>query len=77
MDCVTDHEHQHGNGCDGGGDVTEWKKVAELRAVVEARDPASKVLYIIHLCMHPAVVSFHSSTPDSVIPSWYNDIVLH
>ncbi|KAF0906176.1 hypothetical protein E2562_009197 [Oryza meyeriana var. granulata] len=27
---------------DGAGDVTEWKKVAELRAVVEAQDPACK-----------------------------------
>ncbi|KAM0928596.1 hypothetical protein ACQ4PT_002577 [Festuca glaucescens] len=26
----------------GGGDVSEWKKVAELRAVAEAQDPAAK-----------------------------------
>jgi hypothetical protein len=38
-----------GHGCDGG-DASEWKKVAELRAVVEAKDPAAKVpLRIIHL----------------------------
>jgi hypothetical protein len=37
-----------GHGCDG--DASEWKKVAELRAVVEAKDPAAKVpLPIIHL----------------------------
>uniref|UniRef100_A0A453MIA9 CRAL-TRIO domain-containing protein n=2 Tax=Aegilops tauschii TaxID=37682 RepID=A0A453MIA9_AEGTS len=36
MDCGTD-EHQHGH-----GDATEWKKVAELRAVAEAQDPAAK-----------------------------------
>ncbi|CAM0909055.1 unnamed protein product [Alopecurus aequalis] len=42
MDCGTDELHQHGHGCDGGGDLTEWKKVAELRSVVEAQDPASK-----------------------------------
>uniref|UniRef100_A0ACD5ZTK9 Uncharacterized protein n=1 Tax=Avena sativa TaxID=4498 RepID=A0ACD5ZTK9_AVESA len=42
MDCGTD-ENQHGHGGrGGGGDVSEWKKVAELRAVVEAQDPASK-----------------------------------
>jgi hypothetical protein len=27
----------------GDGDAAEWKKVAELRAVVEAQDPAVKV----------------------------------
>jgi hypothetical protein len=38
-----------GHGCDDG-DASEWKKVAELRAVVEAKDPAAKVpLRIIHL----------------------------
>jgi hypothetical protein len=39
-----------GHGCDGG-DASEWKKVAELRAVVEAKDPAAKVLplRIVHL----------------------------
>jgi hypothetical protein len=46
MDFGSD-EHTHGHGCDGGGDVSEWKKVAELRAVVEAQDPASKVLYLV------------------------------
>uniref|UniRef100_A0ACD6AAM7 Uncharacterized protein n=1 Tax=Avena sativa TaxID=4498 RepID=A0ACD6AAM7_AVESA len=29
-------------GCDGGSDASEWKKVTELRAVVEAKDPAAK-----------------------------------
>ncbi|KAM3280240.1 hypothetical protein ACQJBY_047175 [Aegilops geniculata] len=38
---VTDDEHQHGHG-DSGRDAAEWKKVAELRAVVEAQDPAAK-----------------------------------
>jgi hypothetical protein len=28
-------------GCDG--DASEWKKVAELRAAVEAQDPVAKV----------------------------------
>uniref|UniRef100_A0ACD5WDX3 Uncharacterized protein n=1 Tax=Avena sativa TaxID=4498 RepID=A0ACD5WDX3_AVESA len=37
-----DDEHQHGHGCDDGGDVSEWKKVAEMRAVVEAQDPSAK-----------------------------------
>ncbi|KAF7076325.1 hypothetical protein CFC21_080992 [Triticum aestivum] len=32
---------QNGHGGDGG-DPAEWKKVAELRAVVEAQDPAAK-----------------------------------
>ncbi|KAF0906175.1 hypothetical protein E2562_009197 [Oryza meyeriana var. granulata] len=31
---------------DGAGDVTEWKKVAELRAVVEAQDPACKCVCV-------------------------------
>ncbi|CAM0871107.1 unnamed protein product [Alopecurus aequalis] len=39
MDC----KYQHGHGCDGDDDASEWKKVAELRAVVEAQDPAAKV----------------------------------
>uniref|UniRef100_A0ACD5WD01 Uncharacterized protein n=1 Tax=Avena sativa TaxID=4498 RepID=A0ACD5WD01_AVESA len=30
------------SGGHGGNDVTEWKKVAELRAIVEAQDPAAK-----------------------------------
>jgi hypothetical protein len=34
---------ENGRGCHGGGDVSEWKKVAELRAVAEAQDPAAKV----------------------------------
>jgi hypothetical protein len=34
---------ENGHGCHGGGDVSEWKKVAELRAVAEAQDPAAKV----------------------------------
>ncbi|KAI4986691.1 hypothetical protein ZWY2020_019321 [Hordeum vulgare] len=44
MDCGTDdaHQHGHGHGNDDGGDAAEWKKVAELRAVVEAQDPAAK-----------------------------------
>ena len=29
----------------GDGDAAEWKKVAELRAVAEAQDPAAKVPY--------------------------------
>ena len=49
-------QHQQGHGCNGGGDVTEWKKVAELRAVVEAQDPAAKVpRHILDLCIHPLV----------------------
>ncbi|KAM3318411.1 hypothetical protein ACQJBY_035889 [Aegilops geniculata] len=39
MDFRTD-ERQHGHG--DGGDAAEWKKVAELRVVVEAQDPAAK-----------------------------------
>ncbi|XP_037424633.1 phosphatidylinositol transfer protein 3-like [Triticum dicoccoides] len=39
MDFGTD-EGQHGHG--DGGDAAEWKKVAELRAVAEAQDPAAK-----------------------------------
>ncbi|CAM0872523.1 unnamed protein product [Alopecurus aequalis] len=44
MDCGGEEQaKQNGyGGCDGGDDVSEWKKVAELRAVVEAQDPASK-----------------------------------
>jgi hypothetical protein len=34
---------ENGRGCHGGADVSEWKKVAELRAVAEAQDPAAKV----------------------------------
>ncbi|XP_047072954.1 phosphatidylinositol transfer protein 3-like isoform X1 [Lolium rigidum] len=38
-----EQEKQTGHGCcDGAGDASEWKKVAELRAVVEAKDPAAK-----------------------------------
>ncbi|KAF7069513.1 hypothetical protein CFC21_075136 [Triticum aestivum] len=39
MDCGTD-ERQYGHG--GDGDAAEWKKVAELREVVEAQDPSAK-----------------------------------
>jgi hypothetical protein len=28
---------------DGDGDATEWKQVAELRAVTQAQDPSCKV----------------------------------
>jgi hypothetical protein len=48
--CGAEQAKQNGgHGCDDG-DASEWKKVAELRAVVEAKDPAAKVpLRIIHL----------------------------
>lgn len=36
-------KQQERDGHRDDGDVTEWKKVAELRAVVEAQDPACKV----------------------------------
>ncbi|KAG8098951.1 hypothetical protein GUJ93_ZPchr0013g35582 [Zizania palustris] len=37
MDCRRQHEQE-----EHAGDVTEWKKVAELRAIVQAQDPACK-----------------------------------
>uniref|UniRef100_A0A0A9E1N0 CRAL-TRIO domain-containing protein n=1 Tax=Arundo donax TaxID=35708 RepID=A0A0A9E1N0_ARUDO len=40
MDC--EQQNHHRNGDDDGGDAAEWKQVAELRAVVEAQDPACK-----------------------------------
>ncbi|EAY92602.1 hypothetical protein OsI_14344 [Oryza sativa Indica Group] len=36
-------KQQERDGHRDDGDVTEWKKVAELRAVVEAQDPACKL----------------------------------
>uniref|UniRef100_A0A0D3FRE5 CRAL-TRIO domain-containing protein n=4 Tax=Oryza TaxID=4527 RepID=A0A0D3FRE5_9ORYZ len=44
-------KQQERDGHRDDGDVTEWKKVAELRAVVEAQDPACKfkryVVYVL------------------------------
>jgi hypothetical protein len=34
---------QNGDHSGCNGDTSEWKKVAELRTVVEAKDPAAKV----------------------------------
>ncbi|KQK12099.1 phosphatidylinositol transfer protein 3 [Brachypodium distachyon] len=44
MDCGADEQAKQQNGGHGGAgdDPAEWKKVGELRAVVEAQDPASK-----------------------------------
>ena len=39
------------NGHGGDGDAAEWKKVAELRAVGEAQDPAAKVPSHRSLCL--------------------------
>jgi hypothetical protein len=40
MDYGVEQAKQNGH---GDGDASEWKMVAELRAVVEAQDPAAKV----------------------------------
>ncbi|CAM0875932.1 unnamed protein product [Alopecurus aequalis] len=39
---VDEQAKQNGHGYDGGDDASEWKMVAELRAVVETQDPAAK-----------------------------------
>jgi hypothetical protein len=51
-----------GHGCDDG-DESEWKKVAELRAVIEAKDPAAKVpLRIIHVSIF-LLINFLPASP--------------
>lgn len=54
MDCGADEQAKQQNGGHGGAgdDPAEWKKVGELRAVVEAQDPASKVIKLIS-SIHP------------------------
>ncbi|KAM0830789.1 hypothetical protein ACQ4PT_065974 [Festuca glaucescens] len=39
MDCGDEQAKHNGH---AGGDASEWKKVAEMRAVVQAQDPSSK-----------------------------------
>jgi hypothetical protein len=41
MDCGDEQAKHNGH---AGGDASEWKKVAEMRSVVQAQDPSSKVL---------------------------------
>ncbi|KAF7044946.1 hypothetical protein CFC21_054104 [Triticum aestivum] len=42
MDCGGEEQARQNGHAGDGGDPAEWKKVAELRAVVEAQDPAAK-----------------------------------